>query len=392
MTTDTKAPLQSVEEKPKRHRSPNYPAVGLSEAVERTAAYMKLNTMAATLPESAAKAIGFSSAHGSAMSVLAALKKFGLMEDKDGRVSPTKRAAEIINLPKDDLRRLNAIREAAMTPPLYRELLELYKDTGIPADEALIGELTTYKGFSVNAAKEFLKAFRETLEFSGLSGVQVLEFGSGEKEQEKPEIKVKIGDFVQWESNGMLRFPEAKKLIRVDEKSGYAFVDGYHSGMPLSELIPAEPPVRLNYTPPSPKSLRVGGEQGAAMKQDVFSIAEGEVVISWPTPLSQESIADLKDWLKIVERKITRQGVRQSKMQEEVRDGSCIDVSAIGTKVKDGLYRLNSFDREADIRYCDTESADWIRSIGKHKQTGEIFASTTGEFFGNPDYDCLWLV
>ncbi len=42
------------------------------------------------------------------------------------------------------------------------------------------------------------------------------------------------------------------------------------------------------------------------MKQDVFSLAEGEVVLSWPTPLSADSIEDLKAWLKIMERKITR--------------------------------------------------------------------------------------
>jgi hypothetical protein len=47
-----------------------------------------------------------------------------------------------------------------------------------------------------------------------------------------------------------------------------------------------------------------GGSIG--VRQDVFSLAEGEVVLSWPAELSADSIADLKDWLKIVERKITR--------------------------------------------------------------------------------------
>ena len=42
------------------------------------------------------------------------------------------------------------------------------------------------------------------------------------------------------------------------------------------------------------------------MKQDVFSLAEGEVVLSWPTPLSADSIEDLKAWLKLMERKIAR--------------------------------------------------------------------------------------
>jgi hypothetical protein len=44
----------------------------------------------------------------------------------------------------------------------------------------------------------------------------------------------------------------------------------------------------------------------AGMQEDVFSLSEGRAVIQWPTPLSAESIQDLKDWLKLVERKITR--------------------------------------------------------------------------------------
>ena len=44
----------------------------------------------------------------------------------------------------------------------------------------------------------------------------------------------------------------------------------------------------------------------AIMREDVFSLTEGKATIQWPAPLSQESIQDLKDWLKIVERKIAR--------------------------------------------------------------------------------------
>jgi hypothetical protein len=54
------------------------------------------------------------------------------------------------------------------------------------------------------------------------------------------------------------------------------------------------------------------------MQEDIFSLSEGRVVIQWPSPLSAESIQDLKDWLKIVERKITRSmGSSQSEKQTE---------------------------------------------------------------------------
>ena len=43
------------------------------------------------------------------------------------------------------------------------------------------------------------------------------------------------------------------------------------------------------------------------MKEDVFTLAEGDAVLQWPAPISPESYTDLKDWLDIMLRKIERQ-------------------------------------------------------------------------------------
>jgi hypothetical protein len=43
-----------------------------------------------------------------------------------------------------------------------------------------------------------------------------------------------------------------------------------------------------------------------AMQEDIYSLPEGRVVIQWPSTMSAESIKDVKDWLKLVERKIAR--------------------------------------------------------------------------------------
>ena len=42
------------------------------------------------------------------------------------------------------------------------------------------------------------------------------------------------------------------------------------------------------------------------MKEDVFALTEGDVVLQWPELLSQESFEDLKAWADIVLRKIER--------------------------------------------------------------------------------------
>jgi len=87
-------------------------------------------------------------------------------------------------------------------------------------------------------------------------------------------------------------------------------VESYNTGLPISEVIPADPPPgEIPQVPLAPLRMPEAGRgtgEAARMRQDVFSLAEGEVVMRWPTPLSQDSIDEIKDWLKIVERKISR--------------------------------------------------------------------------------------
>jgi hypothetical protein len=299
--------------KKKRQRSPNYPAVGLKEAIERAKKFIAEDGRAGAPAAIAAKHIGFATAHGQAYSVLSAMKKFGLVEDKDGRVMPTQRAIEINSLPEADERRRRAIGAAAMSPPLYAELIEQYRATGLPADDTLAGELEAYKGFNPNGVKEFLKGFKETLEFAGLTDLSVL---GSENKAEEGSSRVKVGDYVQWEPKGILQFQEPRRVR--DIKDGFVFVDDSSVGMPIAEVTveeaPATPLKPHIVAPVQRVATRISGG-GAPMRQDVFSITEGDVVLSWPASLSTESIEEIKDWLKIAERKITRS--EKSKIEQE---------------------------------------------------------------------------
>ena len=52
------------------------------------------------------------------------------------------------------------------------------------------------------------------------------------------------------------------------------------------------------------------------MKEDVFTLAEGDAVLQWPTTISPESYTDLKDWLDLMLRKIER----QAQLDDELAD------------------------------------------------------------------------
>ena len=56
---------QNIEnEKKKRHRSPNYPTIGLQESIERVGRFVATDGRAGAIPAMAAKHIGFASLTG----------------------------------------------------------------------------------------------------------------------------------------------------------------------------------------------------------------------------------------------------------------------------------------------------------------------------------------
>jgi hypothetical protein len=266
----------------KRHRSPSYPTIGLREAVERLDKFYRVDGKAGAPPEIAVKHMGYSTAHGAAYSALSALKKFGLVAESNGRIVPSQRALEIVNLQEADPRRLQAVKDAAVAPTMYRLLIDENPD-GLPSNDALESELVTYKDFNPNAVKGFVKDFKDTLEFAGLSDLAVL--GLELKEQEEPDMET--SEPVEIEvSQGPVRLP------------------------PGAVGVPAKPPT---HPAPRPRTMveaqqaaGLSPQAGTNVRQDVFSLTEGPVTIQWPATLSPESFEDLGDWLDIVKRKIGR--------------------------------------------------------------------------------------
>jgi hypothetical protein len=179
-----KGPKDNAESKKPRHRSPAYPTVGLREAVARVRKLYEADGKAGAPAELAAVHIGFAKPHGQAMSVLAALKKFGLVSEVNGRWVPTQRAIEILNLPESDERRQRALRDAALSPSIYRQLVKAHQETGWPKNDVLESELVTYRNFNPNSVGDFVKDLKDSLELTGLSDLSALELG----DEEDPDV------------------------------------------------------------------------------------------------------------------------------------------------------------------------------------------------------------
>jgi hypothetical protein len=172
----------------------------LREAVDRVGRLYAADKKAGSPVDAALKHMGFSGPHGKAMVVLSALRKYGLVEDVSGRIVPTQRAIEILVLPETDRRRTQALQDSALSPEIFRELYEQYRETGIPSDETLRSELVAYKGFNPNAVTDFVADFKDSLDFAGLTGNGELSSAL----EEEPEME----SVASQSSQGKLRLPD----------------------------------------------------------------------------------------------------------------------------------------------------------------------------------------
>jgi len=173
--------------------------------------------------------------------------------------------------------------------------------------------------FNENSVDGFIKEYKDTISFSKLSESDILasEDGSKEDDDSKPSTP-EVGDYVQWESQGIMQCKEPVRVTGISTDGTHAFVEGTSTGLPVRQLrratAPATPPTQARLQPQSRALLL----PTTAMQEDVYSLPEGRIVIQWPSALSAESIQDVKDWLKLVEQKIARsQAVQSNESQPE---------------------------------------------------------------------------
>ena len=146
-------------------RSPNYPAIGLSAAVNRAREICDKEKRTVVSLDVAAKAIGYKSLSGPARTALAALKKYGLLDDEKGGVRISELAVRVLHSEDGSKEQGEALREAAMKPEIFRVLLATHADA---SDAALRSHLMTTKRFTEEGARRFIPSFMDIVRIAKL--------------------------------------------------------------------------------------------------------------------------------------------------------------------------------------------------------------------------------
>ncbi len=308
--SDKEAPAPVA--KKKKQRSPAYPAINLQQAIKRAEEFYKKETKNPASFNAASNHWGYKPTSSGALLAAAALKSFGLMNELESTSGRTLQLSPlglriVADKRPESAERDAAIKEAALRPKIHGEIWRRWNGT-LPSDHELTYRLENEWNFNVNSIPGFIKELHETIAYAKLVESDNVSAGGEDTSEDEDKPRVKIGDFVQWESQGMLQFRDPLRVRELSDDGQYVFVDGSPTGMPVSEVTVEDPPARPPRTPfvhpPARATDRGGGSLN--MREDVFSLAEGEVLLRWPTPLSADSVQDLKDWLEIVQRKIAR--------------------------------------------------------------------------------------
>lgn len=291
-------------------RSPSYPSIPLSAAIDRAKELRVYQPAKKPIPvDVALKVWKYGRKSGAGLQQLAALIKYGLLEQSgsmDQRIVKLSDLAwkilldERLHSPDRDA----AIREAATKPKINAEIRERYPH-GLPDDETVGFWLSAEKAFNPKAIPSFLADLRSTFEFAKLDL---------EPENDHNGI-VKVGDFIQWTSQGRAMWKSPLKVVRIDEKDGDKFAavigeDGQEGWVPVNQVTVQKPPEGAGRPQPlafkPPLVGRREEDTGDGIKQEVAAIGKGRATVEWPITRTPEEYDDLEYWLKGVLRKARR--------------------------------------------------------------------------------------
>ena len=285
-------------------RSVGYPFIPLEDAINRARQFWEKEGKNLVPVSAAVKGWGYGDKSSGGKQTVAAMKHYGLLqytgEGDTRKARLTDRALDILLAAPDSPKRAQAIKDAALAPKIYAGLMAQYPE-GLPSDHSLGAHLLREKEFNRNAVDDFIKNFRATIQFAKITSSDTISPASNSNGQAS---NVKVGDFIQWESGGVVKF-EARRVTGIADTKDFVFVEGSATGIPIQEVTIVEPS-RDRSTDKTPPGVPPIKPPVVGARQDVFSLDEGQVILQWPAQLSAESYEDFESWIQLQLRKIKR--------------------------------------------------------------------------------------
>lgn len=150
-----------------RERSPNYPGIDLGEALQLVERLFTREGRTPSPVPVVAQAFGYKSASGPAKSKIGALKQYGLVTQSKGQITVSDFAVRILLAVEDTPESRAAIQQAALSPPLFKELYESMADAS-PSN--LKQHLVLKRRFTQEGAERVIESYMGTRVIAKLDG------------------------------------------------------------------------------------------------------------------------------------------------------------------------------------------------------------------------------
>jgi hypothetical protein len=180
------------ERKPRKagKRSPGYPMISLDEAIQKAKTLWDKDKNNPIPLAAAYEHLGYESKGGYAARIIAALKKFELISEKQNVIKLTEDAVDLALHDHSDERYIDIVKKLALKPSIYEIIFNKYNGA-IPSDSTLRIELIKEHEFNPESVDNFISSFRKTIEFAGLSQNHK-ELETGGKDRIPPDKGVRM--------------------------------------------------------------------------------------------------------------------------------------------------------------------------------------------------------
>jgi hypothetical protein len=267
--------MTDANEPGQKDRSPSYPNIPLETALERLIAFEAHFKRSAARPDKVGGAWDIK-AKAYTDRTVAALRYFGLLNYERGgngrQVVISEEGRKYLRAQQDETKR-EIVKAAALRP---KQIAKFWSEWGPdrPADAACLDELVLKNGFSEAGARDFLKVYDATISFAKLSDcdkIAAVDPASGADDENPPAPKAKVGDYVQWTSDGIDQLKPPRRVNFVAPDGSHLRVHGSMTGIPMAEVTVVDPP-----TPPPASALRQEHQPAEGGEPDISVLQVGK--------------------------------------------------------------------------------------------------------------------
>lgn len=301
-----------------RTRSPAYPYLALPEALERTGQIRRAEGRHSVSVSVAMQHWGYKAESSTGYSCIAALKKFGLVDEegvgehREVRLSALALAL-LLDTGEGSPERAAALRTAALNPRIHAELWERY-GPALPSDQTLRRFLLLEKNFNEASVDEFIAEYRATIAYAGLAeagdGAPTVPAAPASPPPPRPArptpiLRREVADATLVPTLPGLDVespaPPVPPRPELPGQGRAAEGQGERIGPSVAPTTPS-PTVTILPTPPSSHATAVPAEG----RRELPVPLDDDLVARVPYPMSEESFTLLIDTLQLWKKRLVR--------------------------------------------------------------------------------------